>query len=456
MRFDQAWATVVWTVVVTAVASAQPPAFPGAEGFGAAAVGGRGGRVIHVTNLSDDGPGSFRAALAEKGPRIIVFDVGGTIELKRDLAIPRGHGHVTIAGQTAPGGVTLVGAQLWLAAYGKGAATTDIVMRHMRVRGLHHVNRPGQGGDCLDLYRTERVIVDHCSFTGAADETIDTSGSTDFTIQWCTIEESCLAGQGGAQHDEDSHNLGIIISYHKQARVSLHHNVFAHHKYRMPAVYQGAVCDFRNNVIYNWRSHAGTFQASIGSNIVGNTYVQGVNTRGKNHQMFYRKQGAGIFFRDNAILPTYPPPVEPMTLIKLCKGHEEITLFDAPVQAAPVTTQPCGEAYGLVLDRAGAWPRDTTTRRTVHEVRTRTGEWGLSGPFEYFAEREDGPTSATRDRDRDGMSDAWERANGLDPADASDGSKIVPRGVPAGEARREHVVPSSFLPTHTSSPDCVT
>jgi len=104
------------------------------------------------------------------------------------------------------------------------------------------------------------------------------------------------------------------------------------------------------------------------------------------------------------------------------------TKLDSPVQVPPVTTHSADEAYKLVLARAGAWPRDATTRRLVREVKTRTGEYGLSGPYERFAARADGPTSAKHDTDRDGMPDVWEFIHGLDPADPNDGNNTVPRG----------------------------
>jgi len=426
-----------------AAAGEKLPAFPGAEGFGAATAGGRGGKVVHVTSLEDSGPGSFRAALAGKGPRIVVFDVGGSIELKSNVSIPTGEGRITIAGQTAPGGITLIGATLGLPGWSRRGVTTDVICRHIRVRGVHNTARPGQGGDCLNVFRAKRVIIDHCSFAGSMDETVDSIVSTELTYQWCTIEASALWGQGGNQHDEGDHNLGMIFGYNDDTVATIHHSLFAHHKYRMPLFAKGRIIDHRNNISYNWYRHSGSYKGSVGSNAVGNSYVMGPNTD-KPH-VFGGTQGAGVYFHDNQLLPKLPAPAEQKAILDLCYRAERTKILEKPVEAPAVATQECRKACEAVLAKAGAWPRDLTTRRTVEEVRSRKGKYGLYGPYERFAARGDGPTSLKFDTDRDGMPDAWEAARGLDPKDPADGRKTVPKGASEGDRHAGYTYVEFYL-----------
>jgi pectate lyase len=434
--------TIATIAGATGVAD-QLPAFPGAEGYGAVSKGGRGGKVVHVTNLDDAGPGSLRAALAVEGPRIIVFDVGGTIELKTDLGLPNDNGFVTIAGQTAPGGITLMGAEVGLPGWSRAVVgTSDIVVRHLRVRGAHNTASPGQGGDALASYWSQRVIFDHCSATGACDETVDIIHSRDVTVQWCTIEEPAEWGQGGAQHSEGSHNTGLISGYPPAGNISLHHNLFAHCPRRNPLLRLGPA-DIRNNVIYHFGiGHSGSGkrrydESVLEFNIVGNWYRCCV-PRPRYVTPVYNLGDGQYYFADNMldladdVSLTFDDPWTQMAEanerfggVSFWGGGERLS---SPVTTPPVTTQPVKKAYELVLARAGAWPRDATTRRMVRETQERTGEYGLSGPYERFSTRTDGPTSERNDTDRDGMTDAWEKQHGLDPNDPADGHKVVPRG----------------------------
>ena len=159
------------------------PAFPGAEGFGAKSVGGRGGKVIEVTNLNDSGSGSLRAAIAASGPRTVVFRVGGTIELKSRIQVE--NPYLTIAGQTAPGGgITLKNGSnekdtLYI-------LTHDVVVRYLRVR-------PGPGGDADGVgvgTNASNVVLDHCSVSWAVDENLGVSSTAkNVSIQWSIIAE---------------------------------------------------------------------------------------------------------------------------------------------------------------------------------------------------------------------------------------------------------------------------
>src|SRR5690242_2505727 len=148
---------------ISAVA-ADLPAFPGAEGFGANTPGGRGGKVIFVTNLDDSGPGSFRAACEAEGPRIVIFRVSGTIKLKSQLTVR--NPYLTIAGQTAPGdGIALRD-------YTFGVMTHDVVVRYLRSR---LGDETAQEADCIDLLNgAHDCVIDHCSATWSIDECLST------------------------------------------------------------------------------------------------------------------------------------------------------------------------------------------------------------------------------------------------------------------------------------------
>jgi len=409
------------------VAAESLPAFPGAEGFGAISSGGRGGQVVHVTHLNDDGPGSLRAALMEKGARTVVFDVGGTIELKSTIHAQNENSFLTVAGQTAPGGIMLTGANIWIGGSRNTPEGHDYIFRHFRIRGVHHAATTGSGEDVFSIYKAHRAILDHCSFTGGVDETIGGAGSTDLTIQWCALEESALYGQGGAQHPKGNHNEGCLFGFRDDAVVSIHHTLFAHHHLSMPLFSNITAGDFRNNVIYNWSRYAGSFQTQLGSNIVGNTYISGPNTRKdqSRYRIFAGEQKGGVFFQDNAVLPEYHNLPDHKKFGALWSGFQKTQYLEQPVNTPLVKTNSATEAYSRVLNTAGAWPRDATTRRMVREIRTRTGEHGLSGPYERFRAVQDGPTSKKFDTDRDGMPDAWEREHGLNPEDPSDRNKIV-------------------------------
>jgi hypothetical protein len=398
-------------------AAAQILAFPGAEGAGRFAAGGRGGAVIRVTTLADSGPGSLRAAIEARGPRTIMFDVAGTIHLASDLVIrePR----VTIAGQSAPGGgIALADATLVVHA-------DDVIIRHLRVRRGDRT--PGEG-DSIWIRGGRRIILDHVSASWSIDETLSASarygadeGYYDLTVQWSVIAESLRH----SHHSKGDHGYGSLIRGSRGARVSFHHNLWAHHVARMPRPGnyagpaedpEGPLMEFRSNVFYNWgRGFSGYNEdeaSLIRYNFIDNAYVAGPDSTGA---IAFRERNtlARAWFAGNSMNGAVPADPWSLVIGTLPEGYR----LAGPADVAPVAADPAPSAMAHVLARAGAWPRDAADLRVVESVRTRTGRH-IDSQEEVGGWPELAGSWAEPDTDGDGMPDAWERAHGLDPARA--------------------------------------
>jgi hypothetical protein len=384
------------------VSPSEPKAFPSAQGFGADTPGGRGGEVHVVTTLDWSGDGSLSEALFSTGPRIIVFRVSGVIDVPGGAGmLGEEHSYVTVAGQTSPGGITLRAAGTALASYQENFH--DGVFRHLRFRGDGNY-------DNVAFNQTHHVIFDHCDFSGATDETLDITFSHDFTVQWSTVTNS----------DPDGQNYGILFAYPPTANVSFHHNLSAHHGGRCaPHSHWGdeapdATYDIRNNVFYNC-GHSRVMNLTAGGqgqvrlNLKGNYAKAGPSTP-MGSDTFFTNLGSSfhLYARQNTYEPDFP--VFP-------SAYHDPTLVDEPHDTPSVDTTTAEQAYEQVLNRAGAWPRDPMNERTVGEVRNGTGELGQLSDSLITS----GPEPPA-DEDRDGMADAWEREQGLDPSDPSDAS----------------------------------
>lgn len=409
---------------------AELPAFPGAEGFGATSIGGRGGKVIRVTNLNASGPGSLQAACEAEGPRIVVFAVAGVI--RGDIAIT--HSRITIAGQTAPApGITLAGRLLARPAV--PPVLHDIIVQHLRIRPPP---MPGHDGDVVQLPHVRRVMLDHLSLAWGTDEMIDISHASDLTLQWSSIEESDPVGHGKSV----PHNFAFFSAYAGSGNVSIHRNLFAHHARRLPTVAPAEPdrpADFRNNVVYNFRdglSHEGHVPQSP-INLIGNYYKRGPNAEKILLYHFHRR--GNYYLADNYVEgvgnigdPRHSVGRFPSWLHVRGSGG----VLRVPAPTAPVATLPPLDAYRVVMRRAGAFPRDRVTVRTLREVREGTGSWARHGPAnpsdDWFLAGM-ASEAPVRDRDGDGMADAWERRNGLNPADSSDHSRRMRSGYTAIE-----------------------
>jgi hypothetical protein len=279
-----------------AVVGGRHLAFLGAQGHGAFAKGGRGGRVIHVTSLSDDGPGSLRAALAQPGPKTILFQAGGVIDLRDTLVVPS---ETTIAGQTAPGdGVCLRGASLSI----RG---DDVVIRFLCSRPG---NTPGKDDlddrDAFQILNARNVILDHVSAGWSVDEAVSTWFPD---VENVTIQNSIIAeALRDAGHGKGDHSMGLLIGDGSR-NVSVIRNLLAHNDWRNPRIQSADGVDVINNIIYNWGSRAthfadgGTLPEPTSANVVNNVYVRGPSSPDDNGFIVFERTlpGANYFFFGN-------------------------------------------------------------------------------------------------------------------------------------------------------------
>lgn len=430
----------VASMVLVTGATAGVPAFPGAEGFGAAATGGRGRPVYVVTNLDDGGPGSLRDALSA-GDRTILFNVSGTIHLKSRLKLE--HPNVTIAGQSAPGdGICLSGHELFI------TNTSNVIVRYLRLRP-GDVERAEM--DALTIWNSHNVIVDHCSLSWSTDSLNDVvKGSGNVTVQWCLLAEPLnesvhVKGKHGYATGWD----GRIIEMDDGTKVggggSYHHNLIAHAASRAPRIGYfntgRGLIDCRNNVIYNSGPAYGGETDDF--NYVANYYRPGPSTP-KDHARsgvfsiwsddsrayitgnVY--EGRGDIASDNRAAIEFRQGTNSDGTAKSPPTAEKC-LVARPFDVAAVQTQPAEDAYRLVLERVGAVlpRRDAVDRRILDDVRNRTGKF-INSQDEVGGWPELKSSTPPTDTDGDGIPDDWEKEHGLNPVDPADGPAIAEDG----------------------------
>jgi len=456
---------------MSAVASAQPVAFPGAEGEGRFVSGGRGGDVYHVTNLNDSGTGSLRYGIeSARSPRTIVFDVSGAIPLRSGLRIRRPN--LTIAGETAPAqGISIVN-------YGLQVDASNVMMRHLRVRPGDAAKGPksegGFYGDAISIGRSD-VILDHISAAWGIDEVLSVAGSNAkrVTVQYSIMSEGL--DQSGLYHDEwDSnyapggsghHSNGSLIKPRNgNGVVTFHHNLWSNNTSRNPSLGNYSDddtlrIDLRNNVLSN-NSEVGYSSGEskwIEMNYVGNYIFAGYNTyntrfshsfkaRADNNMRIY-ESGNKADSNRNDIIDGIDNPPDVITGI--------YSSLDGPVSMAPVTTHTADEGLENVLSGAGAffWNRDAVDARLISEVGTVQGRI-IDSPEEVGGY----PTlsveyrDANWDTDADGMPNWWEEMfTELDPARADNNGDFNVNGYTNLEEYLHHRASGEWVPEPSSS-----
>lgn len=434
---------LVAVLLGTGTTQAQLTAFPGAEGAGKWTVGGRGGRVIAVTNLNDSGPGSLRAAVETSGRRTVVFRTSGTLFLKSPLRVS--HPYLTLAGQTAPGqGFTVAGHDFIILA-------SQVIVRHLRFR-------PGdlarKDVDAVAVIRGNNIILDHLSASWGVDEVLSvTPDARDVTVQWCLISESL---HDSVHSSGQPHGKGSLLRGRNGARLSFHHNLYAHHADRAPMVQgldpvtrdpQGVHLDFRNNVIYDWGSVNEGWEAAGANrnqdaaarvNFINNAYLPGPGTGPAFlpiPQLPYyayrywafeelsphaRAHWSGNTFNGQLWKNTSNNP-DPTWMVSVPReiGTSYFLSTPVPFTNAELPAVTVNASTANVLQHVGASVRrDGVDLRVLSQVANGTGELIDSqmdvGGWPLLAQG-----TPPLDRDRDGLPDGWESAYGFNPAVSS-------------------------------------
>lgn len=453
------------------------PAFPGVEGAGRFTTGGRGGTVVHVTNLQTRGPGSLAAAV--DGPnRIVVFDVSGVIDLTDvNKKNPQGgkltiaHPNMTIAGQTAPGdGICLTGGSLDISA-------SNVIVRYIRSR--RGWISEGDSGDAIEVKpvsigeaqapsglsqaqfdktrakKAERgkiihefapladIVIDHCSTSWATDENLTVTHADRSTVSWSVAAEGC--DYANPKQTPPNHSEGSLWgSAAPDGRSTMHHMLYAHNRLRNPRTTGGdetpAVLNFYNNVVYNWSeyaSHTGSQRVLV--NWLDNFYRPGPDTPAEIRNRMFEFHGdpeCRIFARGNlvdgsdAATSDNAPAIGHNQKFKNMSAAERAAMIVAePFADAPAQLQSAAEARDAVFADVGATlpGRDPIDLRIVESVRNGAGriiekETDLPKADRRLDYRSLKPAA---DDDGDGLPNFWERQFGLDAADAKDSARVL-------------------------------
>lgn len=438
------------------------PAFPGAEGVARfTTTGGRGGRVIHVTNLNDSGTGSLRAACEASGARIVVFDVSGTIELQSKLVVK--NPNITIEGQTAPGdGICVKN-------YTFNISTSNVIIRFIRCRMGDEKQTEDDAMNCFTNSGYNNIIIDHCSISWCTDECGSFYGIKNFTLQWCILSESLR----NSVHEKGKHGYGGIWG---GLNAVYHHNLLAHHDSRNARLdhdyvsTQKGPVEMINNVIYNFgdnSTYGGESSSKNGEdyrkyNLINNYYKPGPATPSKRLSRILNPSTSCDYCngsKDNATYTVIPghfylsgnvmhnnssvtndnwngvefgSDVSDKAALKAqIKSDTRFATIDNLEN--PVTIHPATKAFDKVVAYAGAsYQRDAVDTRIAKETQDGTatymtgGNGSTGGLIDTQATVGGWPTLTDTgkwlDTDKDGMPDKWETANGLNPNDASDAS----------------------------------
>lgn len=411
-------------------------AFPGAEGYGRFAIGGRGGRVIEVTNLNDAGPGSLREAIDASGPRNVVFRVGGTIKLASKLVVR--NPYLTVSGQTAPGdGICIRG-------YTFGClGAHDVVLRHLRIRVGDEARETMDG---TGFASCDHCIMDHCSISWSIDEGISSRGAGNITVQRCLVSEALNIADHRKYKEGTGHSFAASISGNVG---SFHHNLLAHCAGRNWSLAGGLTrggkfagyLDLRNNVVYNW-AHRTTDGGVKQLNFENNYYIPGPATR----VFHFVKPDVGsetdpqqYFISGNRMEGRPQYDADNWGAGGVIMGDPQLLpriRLTAPFCESYVASQSADECYENVMQDVGAnFPKlDAHDQRIIQEVRQRTTTYrgsrgGLPGIIDTQTDVGGWPElssgNAPDDADHDGLPDDYEKRTGLNPEDSADSQQAA-------------------------------
>jgi len=416
----------IFSFFICNVVSSQTPAFPGAEGGGKFTTGGRGGKVLVVNSLADDGSeGTLRWAINQTGPRTVLFNVSGLISLTKPLSIK--NGDLTIAGQSAPGD------GICLKDYDVFVSTDNVIIRFIRFRLGDLIK--GHEPDAYGGRNKKNIIIDHCSSSWSVDECASFYSNENFTLQWCIVSESL----NNSEHPKGAHGYGGIWG---GKNASFHHNLIAHHNSRNPRfnglrraglkyinVQDEERVDFRNNVIYNWGDNSSYGGESGTYNIVANYFKAGPGTKSSIKNRITNVDmdadttkcapGYGKYYIQGNYVYGYPEvTINNWDGVSYSKGVNTVKCkVSTPYKIEPIDVQNAEVAYEKVLAYAGAsLSRDAVDARVTKEVKTGTATFkgSLNGRMGLIDSQSDvggWPTynsnAAQKDTNNDGIPDGW-------------------------------------------------
>ncbi|MBD3321312.1 MAG: hypothetical protein GF350_09485 [Chitinivibrionales bacterium] len=402
------------------------PVFPGAEGFGSRTPAGRGGEIITVTNLNPEGPGSLKEACESSGPRIVVFEVGGVIDLRPlndNLPIAIRNPYITIAGQTAPSpGITIIG-------YGIRIATHDVWISHLAIRQGDFEGARGSTRQCFYIDGSENnhaadIFINNCSLTWSVNKMVSTwtngdDYTHDITFLNCTF---CEGLHCAGIHPEGCHSKGFLLGDYT-IKISLIGNLFSHNVDRNPACKGRSRSVLVNNLIYNpggvaivgtMSTYYGGGMRSIRMSAVGNVLKPGRDTQ-LFSDVFIDLGGVGgssrVYEHDNVDLSERYPATN-------VNSEWRYDDPDSVLWTSPLTVLHSSQTYEYVLNNAGYRPaeRDYIDERIINDVRNSTGriinhisEVGGFPDFDETRRELNIPDNPDGDEDGDGYTnvEAW-------------------------------------------------
>lgn len=383
--------------MMCAQANSQQLAFPGAEGFGAYATGGRGGTVVHVTNLNASGPGSLADAVSQPN-RTVVFDVGGVIDITgQNLTIAS---NLTIAGQTAPGeGITIYGGRVIM------SNSSNVIMRYIRMRGS--ISMP-EDKCTLTMDYCDNVILDHCSISWGRWDNVHIKDANNITYQNCIISEGI-----------EPQRFGAITDGTRNWTIS--HCLWTNNKSRNPKM--KCYLQYYNNVVYNYGIGivGGHSAADNYQDVMNNYFITGPSSGSSNKYFDQWTETDHLYSTGNYTDDNRDGKLNG----RLITDYNGATPMQQPNLKcqAPMNLEPAEDAFHAVMEHAGASRvRDSHDLRIIEQL----ASLGTKGAF--IANEQDvggigtlAGADAPADSDGDGMPDEWEKANGTDPdkADAN-------------------------------------